>query len=508
MLATGADLAATKDPLEAEILASMVVGLWYGHPLIDADPERVLGHGMVEAAARRRTPSSLAFAAALTAVTAGPLQARAAAATRDVLATGVPPPAWLDEVGEVAPTRFFQSTEVGGDATAVLALFSYNGQPEHALSVLIDHNLGGIAKDAWVTPAGTEVVEQYEAAADDRMSLNPVLPSLARALVEQAFERTDRALPCQPPISDELRGHRALALARMRLLPEPAAVPAAKPLSKRRMNTLLDEFLKSPEATESRVPDDDLAIAAELIADYGNRVDVGQPLRVSAVKAELLLTDWLPRFGDLEENQADGMVRALEAWYRWSAQRTGLPPGALEEALAAVEGYGPALSDALKSGLADDVADLLDEEETFLDVWSRQDILSRRTFAVPKADADSWFDRGDADDRAALIGAAHPEYGDALAEGVDEVDGVSPHLHVAMHTIIASQLWADDPPEVWRTAQRLLLGYDDLHEVHHMLAGAMSESLLASIVDGDPYDHDAYLERLAALPGSWEDARL
>jgi light-regulated signal transduction histidine kinase (bacteriophytochrome) len=40
-------------------------------------------------------------------------------------------------------------------------------------------------------------------------------------------------------------------------------------------------------------------------------------------------------------------------------------------------------------------------------------------------------------------------------------DMINPALHIAMHEIVANQLWADNPPEVWAIAQRLLAdGYD------------------------------------------------
>jgi len=84
---------------------------------------------------------------------------------------------------------------------------------------------------------------------------------------------------------------------------------------------------------------------------------------------------------------------------------------------------------------------------------------------------------------------------------------VAPHLHLALHDVVAGQLWEDDPPEVWRTARRLMLGGYDQHEIHHMLAFALAEPLHAVMVGGEPFDLDSYRARLGDLPGSWEALR-
>ena len=69
------------------------------------------------------------------------------------------------------------------------------------------------------------------------------------------------------------------------------------------------------------------------------------------------------------------------------------------------------------------------------------------------------LDPADEDERRILIEAEHPEFREASEDDVDEIHlggrVVSPNLHIAMHEIVANQLWADEPPEVWQTAQRL-----------------------------------------------------
>lgn len=66
----------------------------------------------------------------------------------------------------------------------------------------------------------------------------------------------------------------------------------------------------------------------------------------------------------------------------------------------------------------------------------------------------------DPDVRSLVIRHEHPEFEDALTDRPDQIDlgdgPINPRLHLAMHEIVATQLWDDSPPEVWQTAVRLL----------------------------------------------------
>ena len=117
------------------------------------------------------------------------------------------------------------------------------------------------------------------------------------------------------------------------------------------------------------------------------------------------------------------------------------------------------------------------------------------------------LDPNDADDRALLIAAAHPELDtDAEAAPVDGHE-INPRLHLTIHEIVATQIVDDDPPEVWATAQRLRkLGYGR-HEVLHMLGAAMTPQLWDALRNQREYDLQAHRAALAALPESWERAR-
>lgn len=110
------------------------------------------------------------------------------------------------------------------------------------------------------------------------------------------------------------------------------------------------------------------------------------------------------------------------------------------------------------------------------------------------------------DDRELLIEARHPEYWAALKSGRDTVTGghaVNPRLHVISHLVVLNQVVDGNPPETWATVQRLAgLGYD-WHNIVHMIGGLVMESMHRAQVDLLPFDRELYSRELDALPGDW-----
>ena len=141
----------------------------------------------------------------------------------------------------------------------------------------------------------------------------------------------------------------------------------------------------------------------------------------------------------------------------------------------------------------------------------------RRGFAVPQATGEyldidlAQLDPEDADERRILIEAEHPELHRALESGRQEIhiggETLNPTLHIAMHEVVANQLWDDNPPEVWRTAQRLVAAGYERHEVLHMLASVVANDVFDILKTETPHDPDKTRAALDALPGSWEERR-
>lgn len=117
----------------------------------------------------------------------------------------------------------------------------------------------------------------------------------------------------------------------------------------------------------------------------------------------------------------------------------------------------------------------------------------------------------DPDMRSLVIRGEHPEFEEALQDDIDEIDvgsgPMKPRLHLAMHEIVAAQLWDDSPPEVWDTAVRLLEAGYERDEVLHMLASPVVDQVWGALHDRRPYDQERHVAALQALPGSWERER-
>jgi Domain of unknown function (DUF1841) len=147
------------------------------------------------------------------------------------------------------------------------------------------------------------------------------------------------------------------------------------------------------------------------------------------------------------------------------------------------------------------------------DCWfDEPDPADRRSWASPSGHGTyrgldlELLDPASEDELTLLIEAQHSEFEDALRDGEELIAGgepFSPRLHVAMHGVVASQLLADDPPEVWQTVQRLCgLGYD-WHNVMHMIAALVSDDVYRALQEGQRFDPGSYVSRLRKLPGDW-----
>jgi len=113
------------------------------------------------------------------------------------------------------------------------------------------------------------------------------------------------------------------------------------------------------------------------------------------------------------------------------------------------------------------------------------------------------LDPADPDERHFLILAEHEELAQAIENDESEVlvggQPINPRLHLTIHEIVASQLWADDPPEVWETARRLLDAGYERHDVLHMIGSAFTVELWTVWHEGKPADTTRYVRALRAL---------
>jgi len=103
----------------------------------------------------------------------------------------------------------------------------------------------------------------------------------------------------------------------------------------------------------------------------------------------------------------------------------------------------------------------------------------------------------------------HPEYHADLAD-VDvalatmytvEEGRTNPFLHLSMHLSITEQVSIDQPRGIRAAVQALAQRRNSLHEAHHEAMEALGEMVWASQRSGQPFDGEAYIERIRMRAG-------
>ncbi len=103
----------------------------------------------------------------------------------------------------------------------------------------------------------------------------------------------------------------------------------------------------------------------------------------------------------------------------------------------------------------------------------------------------------------------HPEYHADLADVevalaamyTVEEGRTNPFLHLSMHLSITEQVSIDQPRGIRAAVQALAQRRGSLHEAHHEAMEALGEMVWASQRAGQPFDGEAYIERIRMRAG-------
>ena len=505
MLRAARELLAVRSPLDAELLVSEMLGTWWGpRPRRvgqrgHAGIEELVGEGLVEYAAQQATPAGLALLSGIACLGTPAQAAKAERAALELIERGVARPRWADHLGAVTSGDCYLNSDAYGDRDEVVCVFSYAGEEPHALVAVVDYNAAGLLRDGWVTAQVGKLLDQCRQihAGDSGAggSFGPLDPAQARRMLARALRVTHDS--ADPPVSESFASYHAFIRARIRTLPprasEPARTGAAgtaerasrRPWSADRRAMLIAEFLASDEA-EDLSDRRSASHCADHIVAYGCDRDFGRPLRMSPVKADTFLLDWLPRKVMLSAAEQEAIPHVLAAWTRWAGRRSGLTKQAIAQTLDAVfdstEKFAAAYRDPTSFGLdAALVSRLLPDSDL--------EALPRRAFAFPLLSG--WYggvdlgtlDPADPADRRILLAADH--------DGPDRHAG---QPHIERHLELADKLWRGEPPELWEAAQRLLDIGADRHAVLHALmdavraAGPKQSDIAAALRDLPPVE--------------------
>ncbi len=503
MLRHARELLAVRSPLDAELIVSEILGSWWGGRVPGGDVEEVIGESLVDYAGDVGTPAALALLTGMAYLGTPRQAAKAERAALALMERGVARPGWADRVGMVVPETCHVSRDVYGDQDSIICTYTYGGRDRHALVILVDRNRSGtvhsaalhasggpppphslesltatqghlsppapgMIRDAWVSSQVDKLLDhcRREGRTNPLMRFEELDPRDTRALLLRALEHTDETP--DPPVNESFASYHAFVRARVSSLPPDGRAPQPSVWGRDRRATLAARFLASDEAGGLS----DLSAASrcvDRIIDYGCAHDFGRPLRVSPIKCEMFLLDWLPRKVLLSPTEQEAVPHVLAAWVRWAGKRTGLPEEGVRATLDAVwdatAKFAESYRDPSAFGLDRElVVRLLPDGEL--------EALPRRAFALPyltgryslagrhprsgrhgSIDLSS-LDPADPADRRIMLEFEHPG---------------APEEHLEAHERLAERLWNGDPPQLWETAQALLdVGYER-HEILHRL---------------------------------------
>ena len=229
-----------------------------------------------------------------------------------------------DEVYDDACTVFLEARHPAGDV--------------HAVGVLIDNNLGGMAKDIMVVDSidGVASVMREHPEPNGAVTLEPISAGIAAGRIHAALELTD--ITWDPPISEDYADLRALALMRADETPRLVVAKERPEMSRAERDGLRDEFLRSPEG-QAFAPDGDEAYAVSLAIDFCADYVDGRPLRWSPVVVELFMADWIPRKIVSDSGLFARLPAALDAWVRFAGRKSNLPEWALAATREAIPAW-------------------------------------------------------------------------------------------------------------------------------------------------------------------------
>ncbi len=392
--------------LDAEAWAAHLLGTFrerrHGLPLSEAvgtDPAFLFGEPLVRGLGGITEAGSEVALAAIAELDDGELGALAGELLAGSSAVGSSP-RWVQQIGgsEIVGAAVI-SEAVFDDARTVLLESRHPDGQTMAVGVLIDRNLGGLAKDVLLA----ESIEQVAGVIGGKsgqdepvLELERVDPGVAAGLIRAAIALTD--MTWDPPVTDDFWSGRALALLRSDQTPGAVEPPQPTELSVQERDTLRDEFLASPEGSEF-ARDRDEAWVVSLAIDFCAGYTGGDPLRWSPVVVELFMSDWVPRKVLATPELLACLPAALDAWVRFAARRRGIPAWAATETRTSIGRWeqemvdaalDPAVGGPSKQFLLAAKAAGVDLEDkqavgTFIKGWNARSELDLADLDVPQA---------------------------------------------------------------------------------------------------------------------------
>jgi hypothetical protein len=282
-----------------------------------------------------------------------------------------PMPAWLSTLAQARVVgdvwKLVEDTRDGDDY--VIPLVLPTGEPLTTV-VYVDHNMGGIVKDAFVLEAPlADVLDAMRGTLAASQTLAPTDAAEARAVAEEANRLS---LSTYPQVESE-----AWPLSRpfvewvLTLLPDGGRAPEAREWTPEGLDALEEEFFASSYGRGLRESAPAHGMP-RLLFDLVSNDTGGDPLRWSAVNVEILLAQLVPIKVMAPDDGLAVVPDLLRAIIPFAHARRGVTAESTVEALESVDEFEPVYRELIGSedraavlealrGLADPEGFMLDE---------------------------------------------------------------------------------------------------------------------------------------------------
>lgn len=259
-----------------------------------------------------------------------------------------PMPTWLRGLREarLEPDVWFLTHVLGDGDDYLIGVTLPTGEALSAL-VYVDHNLGGVVKDAFVAPVSlAEAVDRMRSTTDSvEQTLIRVDAADSRAVIEEAIAHSAMLYP--QPESDDWPMCRPLVEWMTRMLPDGGAAPQWHEWSEAELDAIARGFSSSQFAAGIDGPDD--ADILGTLLWFGSGYCGSDPLRWSPVNVEILLVDWLPRKIVADVDYLARIPAVLRAFIRHCHAVRGISRALTEETVAAVARWEPDYQRTIRS---------------------------------------------------------------------------------------------------------------------------------------------------------------
>lgn len=338
--ASADDLLNGDDPIAAETWASTMLNA-FSSARAQADEEGLVAPPfeevfLLQCEQRADRPAAI-MAAALASVVPPPEDRLAASVAAGLRRATGPLPGWVRRVGRVTATSAWGASDRFGDQETLLVGFRQEGDAhDHGLVVLVDHNLSGQAKDAWLGDNFDEVVTAWRDADDPEIVVEEIPLDEALGRVRDAMAIADEYAEDADLRTEGFADHRALIWARLRRAGYDDH-PVDQEVTEAERERIVAEFLASGEGQEvaPQQLDTDVERLAHAIVSLRSDYD-GQPQRWSPTAAALFLEGEAPHKLLLDPQRAAVLLIVLRAFVRFSSARRGLAPDLVDLTLAAI----------------------------------------------------------------------------------------------------------------------------------------------------------------------------